>query len=90
MNGGYVMFDCQGLDLSSSAEQKKDGIYADALRALSLNKPVFAHNCNYNGAEFSPVPVMCHMSDTTIIASAGVLQVFITAADVCTVTSLVS
>ena len=90
MNSGYSMFNCRGLDLSSAAEQKKDGIYADAIKALALNKPVWAYNCNYGGAEFSPVPVMCHMSGTTIIASAGVLQVFITSGDVCTVQNLVS
>lgn len=90
MNGGYVMFDCRGLDLSSSSEQKKDGIYADAIRAISLNKPVQAFNCNYDGAEMSPVPVTVHMSGSTIIASANVLQVFITSGDVCTVQSLVS
>lgn len=90
MNGGYVLFDCMGLDLAASEEQTKTGIYAEAIRALSLNKPIWAVNCNYDGAEFSPVPVMCHMSDTTIIASAGVLQVFITSADKCTVQNLVS
>lgn len=90
MNGGYVMFDCRGLDLSSASEQKKDGIYADALRAVQLNKPVSAYNCNYDGADFTPVPVACHMAGDTIIASFGTLQVFITTADVCTVQNLVS
>lgn len=88
--GGYVMFDCRGLDLSSAEEQSKPGIYAEATRALATNKPVSAINCNYGGAEFSPVPVACHMADTTIIASFGVLQVFITSADKCTVQNLVS
>lgn len=89
-NGGYVMFDCQGLDLSSSSEQKKDGIYEEALKAIALNKPVVAINCFYGTARFSPVPVTVHMSDSTIIASANVLQVFITSGDVCTVQNLVS
>lgn len=64
-NGGYVLFDCMGLDLSSASEQKKDGIHAAALRAISLHKPIYAINCNYDGAEFSAVPVTVHMSGTT-------------------------
>lgn len=89
-NGGYVLFDCMGLDLSSASEQKKDGIHAAALRAISLHKPIYAINCNYNGAEFSAVPVTVHMSGTTVIASANTLQIFITDADICTVSNLVS
>lgn len=90
MNGGYVMFDCRGLDLGDTDPQQISGIYADAIKALSLHKPVYAINCNYSGAEFSPVPVMCHMAGSTIIASAGVLQVFIASDDTCTVSNLVS
>lgn len=90
MNGGYVMFDCRGLDLASAEAQTKSGIYADAIRAISLNKPVSAVNCNYGGKEFTPVPVACHVDGTTVIASFGVLQVFITSSDVCTVQNLVS
>lgn len=90
MNSGYIMFDCMGLDLSSASEQKKDGIYTEAIRAISLNKPIWAFNCNYDGAKMSPVPVTVHMSDSTIIASANTLQVFITSGDVCTVQNLAS
>lgn len=89
-NGGYVMFDCMGLDLSSALEQSKPGIHAAALKAIATGKPVSAINCNYGGAPFTPVPVACHMSGTTVIASFGVLQVFITAGDVCTVQNLAS
>ena len=88
MNGGYVMFDCMGLDLSKSAKQTFTGIYANANAAFNLGKPVFAYNCNYDGAEFTPVPVMCHKSGTSIIASAGVLQVWIGEDDGCTVVNL--
>lgn len=89
-NGGYVFFDCRGLDLSSASEQKKDGIYADALKTIALNKPIYAIGCKYGSAPMSAVSVTVHMSDTTIIASANTLQVFITAGDVCTVSNLVS
>lgn len=90
MTSGYVIFDCMGLDLSSASEQKKDGIYANAIKALALKKPVYAVNCNYDGKEFSPVPMTVHVDGTTIIASANTLQVFITDADVCTVQNLIS
>ena len=89
-NGGYVMFDCRGLDLSSDAEQSKPGIYADALKAIALNKPIYAINCNYGGKPFSPVPVTVHVDSGTVIASTNVLQVFITSVDKATVSSLVS
>lgn len=90
MNGGYVMFDCAGLDLAESDPQEITGIHARALKAIATGKPVSAVNCNYDGAEFTPVPVACHMAGTTVIASFGVLQVFITSADSCTVQNLAS
>lgn len=90
-NGGYILFDCKGLDLSSASEQTKNGIYADAIRAKSLNKPVFAINCSYGNFPFSPVPVTVHVdNDGIVYASANTLQVAITSADVCTVTNLIS
>lgn len=89
-NGGYILFDCMGLDLSSDSEQTKTGIHKAALNAIALHKPIYAVNCNYDGALFSPVPVTVHMSGTTVIASANVLQMFITEEDVCTVQNLVS
>jgi len=87
-NGGYVMFDCCGLDLSSDAEQSKPGIYADALKAIALNKPIYAINCTYGGKPSSPVPVTVHVDNGTVIASANVLQMSITSADKAKVTNL--
>ena len=41
MKGGYTMIDCTGLDLTKgSTEQTITGLYAKALKAHKLNKPV--------------------------------------------------
>lgn len=57
MNGGYVMVDCKGLDLTGgSTPQTITGIWDDAKTAMASGKPIIAHNCVYGtGVKVSPV-----------------------------------
>lgn len=55
MNGGYIMADCTGLDLSDSSPQEIAGIWDKAVTAMKQNKPIIAHGCDYNGSLVSPV-----------------------------------
>ena len=34
MNGGYIMIDCKGLDLTSREEQTISGLYKDMVTAI--------------------------------------------------------
>ena len=90
-NGGYLLFDCGGLDLNDSTEQTIDGIYVRAKEALSINKPVFATNCVMSDAPCTPVSVVAWQDDTdTIVATGHVLRITIEEDDGVTVTNLVS
>ncbi len=45
MNGGYIMIDCSGLDLSKgSTEQTINGIYKKVADSMAKNKPLYCVN----------------------------------------------
>ena len=92
LNGGYILFDCGGLNLMSSSEQEKAGIYNRAKQALATGKPVYAVNCIMGtGRPCSPVSVTAWQEDSdTIIATGHVLRVVIEKDDGVTVTNLVA
>jgi hypothetical protein len=55
MNGGYILVDVTGLNLSSDASQEIDGIWDKAVTALKVGKPIVVHGCTYGTAPVSPV-----------------------------------
>lgn len=56
MNGGYIMVDCSGLDLTDNEAQTITGIWDKAVEAIEADKPIIAHNCEYGtGVKVSPV-----------------------------------
>lgn len=55
MNGGYIIVDCSGLDLSLSTAQEIPGIWDKAVKAMKQNKPIIVHGCKYSTAEVTPV-----------------------------------
>lgn len=54
MNGGYVMIDCTGLDLSNPG--KVNGLYARTKKAIETNKPIQLYWLRNNTQGFTPVP----------------------------------
>ena len=90
-NSGYVLFDCEGLDLNDSTEQTIDGIYDRAKIALASGKAVFAINCVMSDMPCSPCAVIAwDQGNDGIIATGHVLRIVIAKDDGVTVTSLVS
>lgn len=90
-NSGYVLFDCEGLDLNDSTEQTIDGIYDRAKDALSAGKAVFATNCVMSDMPCSPCSVIAwDQGDDGIIATGHVLRITIAKDDGVTVTNLIS
>lgn len=80
MNGGYIMIDCTGLDLTKgTTSQTVEGIYQRVKSALTHNKPLFANNAIWgNGKPVTPIQVFAiDFGDSGIICTASTLQVVI-------------
>lgn len=89
MNGGYVMVDCKGLDLTGGdTPQTITGIWDDAKTALATDKPIVAHNCVYGvGVKVSPVTCFgWYISTTEIVIVDATIHIHIKNDD--TVTTL--
>lgn len=90
--GGYVMVDCEGLDLiKGSTPQTINGIYEKVQKAMKTGKEIRACNCTWGtGLDVTPISVMAIQIDaTTVICTAATLQVIITSSDVITINNLV-
>lgn len=91
MNGGYVMIDCAGLDLTKgSTEQTISGIYASTQNCMESGKPIFANNCVWGtDGIVTPIAVMAIQFPGYIIVTASTLQIVIGDNDVITIVNLV-
>lgn len=88
-NGGYAMIDCGGMNLLAQSAQTIAGIYAKVSAAFDSKKPVIACNMIYGVDAISCVPVfLVKELSGTIIATASVVQIIITAADEVTIVNL--
>lgn len=92
MNGGYVMIDCKGLDLTKgSTEQTISGIYSRLQACMDTGKPIFANNCTWGtDGTVTPIAVMAIQFPGYIIATASTLQIVVTENNVITIRNLVS
>lgn len=93
MNGGYIMIDCTGLDLTKgSAEQTITGLYSRVKNAMKANKPIYCNNAVWgNYGKISPIACFANMSSTSnIIITSSTLQIVVTENDVVTIENLVS
>lgn len=91
-NGGYVMVDCEGLDLiKGSTPQTITGIYEKVQKAMKTGKEILACNCVWDtNLDVTPISVMAiQINPTTVICTAATLQVIITSSDVITINNLV-
>lgn len=93
MNGGYIMVDCKGLDLTSREEQIISGLYNDMVNAIKTGKPLVAYNCVWgsnNDSPMTPIPFFAqNWTDSLVVGTASILNISCTSADKVTVTSLV-
>lgn len=90
MNGGYVMIDCTGLDLTKGqTPQTISGMFDLVKDAMETNKPMYCVNANWDGAYISPIQVFAVEFPGYIIVTASTLQVTVTEEDVITITSMV-
>lgn len=93
MNGGYIMVDCKGLDLTSNEEQTINGLYNDMIKAIDSGKPLVAYNCVWgsnNDSPMTPINFFAQKwSDSLVVGTTSILNISCTSADKVTVTSLV-
>lgn len=88
---GYILFDCEGLDLNDSTKQTIDGIYDRAVEALKTGKQVIATNCVMSDMPCSPCSVIAwDQGNDGIIATGHTLRIVIDKDDGVTVTNLVA
>lgn len=91
MNGGYVMVDCTGIELTSVVKQTITGIYNQVKRAVATNKPIFAVNCTWEQDVMTPIQVMVTpRSSGNYIATASTLQLEIDESDGVTIINMIS
>lgn len=92
MNGGYVMVDGKGLDLTSNESQTITGLFKDLDNAIKTGKPVFGYNCVWgvnNDKPLSPLPIFLQKwNDDLIVGTCSILNVNITSSDVVTIDNL--
>lgn len=89
MKGGYVLIDCEGLNLLSDSSQKVDGLYDECTRAIILNKPVYAYNCKWGTNPMTPISVMVNDDGSgSHICTASTLQIRVASDDTVTIVNL--
>ena len=92
MNGGYVLLDCTGLDLSDDQPQYIVGSWDKAVTAIRAGKPIVAHNCEY-GTGVPVSPVTCfgwYLDEDEIVIVGATLHIHVKDDDTCTVLDVVS
>lgn len=92
MNGGYVLLDCTGLDLSDDQPQDIAGSWDKAVAAIKAGKPIVAHNCEY-GTGVPVSPVTCfgwYLDEDEIVIVGATLHIHVKDDDTCTVLDVVS
>ena len=92
MNGGYIMIDCKGLDLTAGdTPQTITGLYKEMQAVQKSEKPIFAYNMTW-GDQGVVTPVQTFIVDFSennlLIATASTLQVRVTSSDSVTITNM--
>lgn len=89
MNGGYVMIDGVGIDLSASEIKTIPGIHDKLYDAMTINKPIVIYNVLNGGdtALLTPIGCSCELSGSTINVSTYVgVKFSVSNEDVVTIT----
>ena len=83
MKGGYIMVDCQKINLlGGDKKQEVSGIYEIALAAINSGAPIIAYNCEYGeGVPMTPINVFSIIEAGVIIFTASILQIRINSDD---------
>ena len=90
-NGGYIMIDCTGIELTTQTKQTITGIYDRMKAAVNSGKPIFAINITFEDVYMSPISVMVTQRPSgNYIATASTLQIEVDEDDGVTVINMLS
>lgn len=84
-SNGYIIVDCNGLDLSKDTEQTVAGIYQKTKDAMKTKKSILCVNTNWDGRPITPIQVFGWLDGDTIYMNSCILQVSIKTDDKATV-----
>lgn len=93
MNGGYIMIDCAGLDMTKgSTPQTITGLHYRLTQAMATGKPIYAYNCKWGVYPMTPIALMANKTSSaaTITCTASTLQVIVTDEDSVTINNMVA
>ena len=92
MNGGYIMVNCEGLDLTKGmTPQTITGLYDACQSAMKTGKPICAYNCAWGLIPMTPIPVfLVQINATQVIATSSTLQVVVNNNDSVTINNMVA
>lgn len=91
MSNGYIMIDCQALNLLASESQTITGLYARSIEAIDTGKPIIAVNCEYGeDVPMTPISVMAIIEAGTVIFTASILQIRVASDDTVTIVPLIN
>lgn len=86
---GYIIIDCNGLDLEKSTAQTINGLFYRVEEAYSTGKPCVAYNCVNGFYKVSPISIMITQDAYgNYIATANTFQIKIDPAGNATVTKV--
>lgn len=92
MNGGYIMVNCEGLDLlKGSTPQTVTGLYAACQTAMKTGKLICAYNCTWGVLPVTPIPVfLIQINESQVIGTASTLQIIVGNNDTVTINNMVA
>lgn len=85
MNGGYILVDCDGVNLTSELPATVDGLHDILMRSIALNKPIILYNC---GSIHTPIGAACSIGESDLISVITYVGTTFTVAEDDTVTIL--
>ena len=90
MSNGYIMVDCQSMNLLASESQTIPGLHARSIEAIDTGKPIIAVNCEYGeGVPMTPIAVMGIIEDGTVIFTTSILKIKVASDDTVTIVPLI-
>lgn len=91
MSNGYIMVDCQSINLLAVESQTIPGLYARSIEAIYTGKPIIAVNCEYGeDVPMTPISVMAIIEAGIVIFTASILQIRVASDDTVTIVPLIN
>lgn len=89
MNGGYVMLDATGVDLSADAKKTVTGLHAKIKKAIESEKPIVFYGIVNDTAKLAPVFATVEPSSTSYVVTINATTATVDSSDGVTIASLI-